>query len=185
MSKGVRLLVATLRWIRRVVIVGYFVIMVLVPIHYYYTTIYPIERDVLSHIKMAKSVNDASTIYRELYLAYEALKRYHGNPNWFAPTPATDFDYIRSMLGKQINATKEFIGVDPNDYGYQRFLKNVYYALGEIEDMLKGATAWLWGKPLNIVLAVAYIFVGGYLWLRIISWLDDVEWKYREKYRLY
>ena len=128
--------------------------------NYYYHEIYPLDRDVIAHINFAKTVNDAEVLYQELSKAYKGLEKYSGNPNWMFPTIETDFDYIKSMIAKQINATKEFIGANPNDYGYQRFLKNAYYALEEIEDKLGMAKDWLWYRPRNILFAILYIFVG-------------------------
>ena len=133
------------------------------PIVSYSLYVYPLDRDVMTHIRLAMTVNDAEIIHRELQYAYEGLKNFHGNPVWLFPTSETDFDYIRMLLGDQLNATKKFINVDSNDYGYQRFLKNVYYANEKVLTFLETTTFWLVYNPIVTLLSLIGLAIFIYL----------------------
>jgi len=142
-----------------ILIIVYIILTISLPLMCYNNEAYPLQRDVIAHLKLAKTVNDLKQIREELELALAGLEPYHGNPAWVFPDPTTDFDYIRSKLKEQIEAIKAVEDEDPSSYGYQRLIKNTKYAIDVMEKMVGATIRWKLGTPLNIVLIISWFVV--------------------------
>jgi hypothetical protein len=137
---------------------------VVLTIKIYIDVIYPIDRDVITHLDFAAKQASADAIARELELAIEGLSKYHGNPVWIMPTAATDFDYIRNQLEEQYRMALNMSKLSPSDYAYQRYVENAIRTLPQYISNLNTCKKWLIISPQNLatfailvaLMAVAY-----------------------------
>jgi hypothetical protein len=137
---------------------------VVLAIKIYIDVIYPIDRDVITHLDFAAKQTSADAIARELELAIKGLSKYHGNPVWIMPTVATDFDYIRNQLEEQYKMALNMSKLSPSDYAYQRYVENAIRTLPQYISNLNTCKKWLIISPQNLatfailvaLMAVAY-----------------------------
>jgi hypothetical protein len=129
------------------------------PLNYYYTRIYPLDRDVSVHLNYVTKLTDADAIGREFDLALKGLENYHGNPSWIFPTVYSDFDYIKEKIKAQRDMAYAMKNISKTDYAYQRYIENAIRTAGELEKNIGDAEWWLWFTPQNIILAVVWIVV--------------------------
>jgi hypothetical protein len=133
-------------------------------LNYYYTTIYPLDRDVKVHLNYVTKLTDADAIGRELDLALNGLENYHGNPSWLFPTAHSDFDYIREQIKSQRDMAYAMKNVPKTDYAYQRYIENVIRTAGELGKNVEDAENWLWFSLQNIALAIVWIIAFIVIW---------------------
>jgi hypothetical protein len=140
-------------------------------LNYWYTTVYPLDRDVHVHLDYARKLTDARAIAYELDMAVQGLERYHGNPRWLFPTAVTDFDYIREVLKSQAAMALRMAEEPYTNYAYQRYVENVIRTVGGLKDNVAAAQFWLWLSPQNVILAV--VWLAAVVALHILKWIAD------------
>jgi hypothetical protein len=140
------------------------------PLNYYRTVIYPLDRDVKVHLNYVTKLTDADAIGRELDLALKGLENYHGNPSWIFPTVYSDFDYIREQIKAQRDMAYAMKNISKTDYAYQRYIENAIRTAGELEKNIEDAQNWLWFSLQNIILAIVWVVV--FIMLLVLAPVD-------------
>jgi len=121
-------------------------------------------------IDRAISVTDLNEQNHYLEMALEDLEGYHGNPSWWFPTIATNYDAIRGNIESCVERNTEVAVLNATDYTYQRLVENNLRTYPEINNALFATISWqvIWNLTNVVIFALWVIgWVGFFLYVLV------------------
>lgn len=130
-------------------------------------------RKAKAELHKAWGVNDLDVSRDYLTRALNYLDSYSGNPQWWYPTPQTDWDRIKEVLISIINQI-ENLGESPGSYAYQQMIHNLgEYQIPEILLQINETQEWMTVKsPTSLVILLIWAF------LFVVSLTLSQIWKF-------
>ncbi|MEM4151344.1 MAG: glycosyltransferase [Nitrososphaerota archaeon] len=127
---------------------------ILIALHSYSTTVYPLEIAIAS-LERASSSIDSAYMITQLDNAIANLPT-QGNPVWFLPTAGTDYQLIRHDL---LSLKSRLAKTDETNYvAYHAAVEDARYALKEVISQLRRLQPYAWVSSGNLVASLILAF---------------------------
>lgn len=126
---------------------------------FYLTSVYPFEY-AKSLMNRAQTAGQASDMIEYISKAKELIKNEHGTPQWWFPTPLTNWDLINKDLDGIKQRLEELTRLkETNPDAYQQGLDDVRGKIRTLEDQVSTTLWWKWNSLTNIILIGALFIV--------------------------